>query len=177
MLNDNSSKQEESDTSKWIDVCCHDTPDSLVSEFSEFVLKNVDQEFLSTRNLKLLDLFAGDGRLGIATSTLINSIGKTVDTYFLEIDLHRIKKLSADSIGTVITQNAFSWNEQYEFDLVVSNPPYRKLDGKMSAELGLDWNQVRKAGGNLYSLGILKALELCVEGGYVAVVAPFSWTT
>lgn len=62
----------------------------------------------------------------------------------------------------VITDDFLTWEPNMKFDLVIGNPPYQDPNNNKR----MLWNQI-----------IDKALEVTVDGGYVAMVNPTTWLT
>ncbi len=151
------------------------TPDNLVDQFAQYTF-DFYKDHNSNNEIKLLDLFAGDGRLGYSVKNYFSQNKYTTKRTYLEIQQDEIRKIiQKEKKATIINVNAFEWRPNEKFDLVVSNPPYLILNSPEAKKLGFDWEYVKKHGRNLYTLGIIKALELCKEGGIVAVISPFSW--
>jgi len=164
----------------WYDIGVHPTPLNLVNEFSDYVLNYYinNRKTELTKSIRMLDLFAGDGRLGSAVvEKILEENIKVSNMTFIENDAKYAKNISREfKKSKVLTENVYSWDCKYKFDLVVSNPPYLSLNKELSKKFSLSWQDVKKYGNNLYGMGIIKGLELCRPGGIVAVIAPFGWT-
>lgn len=163
----------------WHNIGCHETPPNLAEEFAKLI-----GEYIATLSgnqslngeLKILDIFAGDGRLGNLVSESLCDLFKSIHVTFVEIDFFRkIEIAPFISNFTIIRRNAFAWDSEEKFDLIVSNPPYLMVNAKQARDLGLSWKRVKVCLRNLYGLGIAKGLELCKDGGVLAAIAPFSW--
>ncbi len=154
----------------WLDMGRHFTPDQLAGDLASLVDDHFEGNY--SGSLEVLDLFAGDGRLGHATSERLTSRGFKTKVTYAEVR-EGVQGLSGDDAWLVA--NAFNLELDVLFDLVVCNPPYRRLSRLAAQELGLPWDRLKAAAHNLYCLGILKALQLCRPGGMVAVIAPFGW--
>lgn len=152
------------------------TPEEIVNQFSSFTYKFILDKFETSKQIKVLDLFAGDGRLGYSIQNLLKKNKYLVSQTYIEIQEEEVSKIKAlDKKSNVIKENAFFWKQHNEFDLVVSNPPYLILNSPEAKNLGFEWDNAKKYGRNLYTLGIIKGLDVCKEGGVLAVISPFSW--
>jgi hypothetical protein len=165
--------------SRWYNVGCHPTPDSLVGEFASLVsayLKTKRQGNSHQRTLRMLDLFAGDGRLGNEVASRLLPYFRSINVRFVEIDRSKILSMKPKIASyATINRNAFSWRANSRFDVIVSNPPYQILNAKSSIDLGIPWDLAKKCMRNLYGLGIVRSLGLLEEKGVLAVIAPFGW--
>lgn len=168
-----------SEDGTWNKIGCHETPVDVVDEFSEFVTNSYFTYCNKKHNestLSILDLFAGDGRLGNKLSKNFISFFKSIHLVFVEVDTSKTISIEPSvSSFDVINTNAFRWNIKEKYDLVVSNPPYKMLNSQKAKDLGFSWEYAKKFSRNLYGLGIIRGLELCKENGVLAVIAPFSW--
>ena len=163
--------------SPWKNIGCYPTPHSLAEEFASEVTRHLKKDYNSkskTHDLLATDIFAGDGRLGESVIKQVEPHFKKVKATFVEVDSSRLKENGINNAEKIYT-NVFDWNPKSKFDLVISNPPYCKLNKSRAEELGLSWEESKDAACNLYGLGISKGLDLCREGGLLAVIAPFSW--
>ncbi|MFA5932864.1 MAG: Eco57I restriction-modification methylase domain-containing protein [Microgenomates group bacterium] len=150
------------------------TPANIVAQFTCLTTDFI-KPYLPSQ-IDVLDLFAGDGRLGIELSKSLYNNNYKPHTTFVEIQQEEIEKIKANTKNTkVFKRNIFKWSTKKRFDLVISNPPYLILNSPDAGKLGFNWEYAKKHGRNLYTLGIIKALALCREGGIVAVISPFSW--
>jgi len=164
-------------TKNWKRIGFYPTPDVLVDQFNSVICNYLEQKKIKKEDLSLLDLFAGDGRLGTATyKTLKDKNYKISALNYIEIEKDQVDLIDKQ-IGNpeILNQNVFNWKPNKKFDLIVSNPPYLILNSLKAEELGFDWEYVKTHGRNLYTLGILKGLDLCKESGILAVISPFSW--
>lgn len=163
----------------WHNIGRHETPPSLAEEFAELIGQYITEAYRKQEmnsELRILDIFAGDGRLGNIVSKSLCSLFKSIHVTFVEIDfLREIEIAPCISDFEIIKKNVFTWHSKDRFDLVVSNPPYLMINAKRAKELGLPWNRAKVWLRNLYGLGISRGLELCKEGGLLGVIAPFSW--
>lgn len=163
----------------WNDIGCHPTPQPLVEEFANIVKECLidcyGRKPVNT-NLAILDIFAGDGRLGNQVVTKISSCFKSTHVTFLEVDRSKFPQIvPIFSNFEYVNKNAFVWNSEHKFDLIVSNPPYQILNAEQAKKLGFSWDEIKKTSRNLYGLGIIKGLQLLKAGGILAVIAPFGW--
>lgn len=156
----------------WLNVGCHFTPDRLAVGLAGLVEEHLDLTNEKQGCLEVLDLFAGDGRLGRETSARLIANGIKSRVTFVEV---RESALKGPVGGAWLNENAFKMETGKLFDIVVCNPPYQRLSREDANNLGFSWDEIRAAAQNLYCLGILKALQLCRPGGLVAAIAPFSW--
>ncbi len=159
----------------WGNVGVFPTPGNIVDDFANFTIDNLNGKFKDLQNITILDVFSGDGRLGANLEKKLNSIGITSKVTFIEILENVIKSIPNKRNYKTIRENVFCYEPTSKYDLVVCNPPYLVLDATKSKHLGLDWNVVKGYSKNLYGLSILKSLELCKEGGILAVIAPFGY--
>lgn len=164
-------------TKKWKNIGCYPTPPALLNEFTNFVSNYVLYD--KTREekvLNILDIFAGDGRIGNGTTQVLNKSFQKITVTYLEVDKSRAAKIHIRiNKDKIVITNAFSWMPTEKYDLVVSNPPYLILNSLTAEKFGFSWNYVKDYSRNLYSLGIMKALDVCKPDGIVAVIAPFGW--
>lgn len=152
------------------------TPANIVNQFSKFTYNFAKNYINRSKIVRILDLFAGDGRLGFEIANILKTKKYSIEQTFIEIQHEEAKKIrKGNKYSKVITRNAFEWHPYKKFDLIVSNPPYLIINSPMAAKLGFEWEYARKNGRNLYTLGIIKGLELCRDGGILAVISPFSW--
>jgi hypothetical protein len=164
---------------EWKNVGCHDTPDLVAEEFGRTLFEYIahsKKRKLDSRRIRVLDLFAGDGRLGNIAGKRLKALFERIDVTFLEINGKKAIRVDpAVSDSAVVRRNAFSWNPKERFDVVVSNPPYLMLNTERAEVLKLGWDRVKACLKNLYGLGIERCLELCRDDGVVGVIAPFGW--
>lgn len=156
----------------WLNVGVHSTPDKLAATLAALVEEHLGPGVGYQGALDVLDLFAGDGRLGLATSAQLEAQGLSAKVTFVDVVEPERKPTST---GSWLVANAFRLGPEKLFDIVVCNPPYRRLTRAHAISLGFSWKDVVLASQNLYCMGILKALELCRPGGLVAAIAPFGW--
>lgn len=159
----------------WNKTGCYPTPDPLVKQFSDVVGEYLKEVRLQD-DISILDLFAGDGRLGLSIGRNFLSLKHNVNLTYVEIEKDQIPLINK-AIGSpkILRRNVFHWQPKNKFNLIVSNPPFLILNSKEADRLGFDWNSVKGLGRNLYTLGIIKGLELLEESGILAVISPFSW--
>ncbi len=169
------------ETVKWECVGMHPTPEPVIEQLGNLVKDYFHSRLRSEsarieNRLRLLDVFAGDGRLGQRISDHLKVLFPCQELTFVEYRTGVVwKNHSTFEDLTVYETEAFQWEMDSKFDLVVCNPPYLRLNAKQAGELGLRWERVRGAGRNVYGLGLLTALEACRAGGLVAAIAPFGW--
>jgi 16S rRNA G966 N2-methylase RsmD len=168
----------ESPIPEWA-ICKHLTPCDIVAEFSLFVEKCVEDRATDLDNLTVADLFCGDGRLGYSVTRRLYSRYQT-ESSLLCVDISEpVFSSPSDTHVSVksIQKDVFSMNESEQFDLIVANPPYHRLNRAKAAAINFKWDSIRSISLNLYSLSIYKAIQLCKDGGLVCVIAPYSWLT
>lgn len=163
----------------WESVGSFETPKNIVNEFSEFVINKYVKcncTKIKKGQTSILDLFAGDGRLGIKLiSDLAPYINSTMMT-FVEFDESKTKLIKPEvKYYEIFKENVFAWEPGKKFDLVITNPPYQLLNVKNSEQYGFSWKMAKKFCRNLYALGIIKGLDLCHQEGVLAFIGPFSW--
>lgn len=159
-----------SNKTTWQDVGVYPTPHNVVQGFTKFTLQAIRNQ----SDLEILDLFAGDGRLGLHLEKSLPNFVKSSFT-FLEIRENALLSEVLNSNFKVAIGNGFEYKAESKFDVVVSNPPYLAINSKESSDFGIDWEKAQNNSKNLYALGISKALELCKPGGIVSVIAPFAY--
>ncbi len=76
---------------------------------------------------------------------------------------------------TVVTDNFITHEFESNYDVVICNPPYMKLNKKSDEANKLDY--VVYGQPNLYGLFMAKALELLNPGGRFVFITPRSWTS
>ncbi len=129
------------------------TPDNLVSQFSKFTYNFAKNYIDRSKTVRILDLFAGDGRLGVEIANILKTKKYSIEQTYIEIQHEEAKKIrKGNKYSKVITRNAFEWHPYKKFDLIVSNPPYLIINSHMAAKLGFEWEYARKNGRNLYLL-------------------------
>lgn len=152
----------------------HPTPEVLVSQLTSLAVR-WSQSRRDDGPIRVLDLCAGDGRLGRATKAALEEAGHRVEVTFVEIDATWCAQLSADELGEVVNADIFSDAIGGGFDLVVSNPPFRRVRRKDALSRGLLWREMVAGAGNLYGMAILKGLSVLAGRGAAIFVCPFSW--
>ena len=60
------------------------------------------------------------------------------------------------------------------FDIMVGNPPFRRLDAREKGQFSSDFGETSTGGSNLYGLFIHKSLNLVRPGGIVSLIVPAS---
>lgn len=150
-LNDDASHHESSN-----DIC---TPMGCVEEMVEAL----PDELWSRPGLRLLDSCCGNGNFHayIQTKAPLDAL------YFNEINEQRVRHV-LDYFGNNVNltrQDFMELQDDWGFDLVVSNPPYAKFTaGKRASK-----------NHNLSRGFIRKALELTKPGGYILFIVPDNW--
>jgi len=157
----------------WDNIGVFQTPNSLAQSFVEFILKI--SRFENKSEIQILDLFAGDGRLGFLFSKKLEALNLNYKISYLEIRKNTIPAKQLNGKHVLINQNVFHFKQTEDFDYVISNPPYLILNANKAQQLGFTWEEAKCNSRNLYGLGIRKGLELCKPGGYLAVIAPFGY--
>jgi hypothetical protein len=161
---------------KWNKIGVYPTPEKLNDQFTEVVLNYLKKLNFNKKSASVLDLFAGDGRLGKSISESLIKNKYEIDLTYIEIEKKEISLIDKKfNKPTLLNKNVFEWSPKKRYKIIVSNPPYLILNSLKSKELGFDWNYAKSYGRNLYTLGIIKGLELCEEGGILAIISPFSW--
>lgn len=159
--------------------CYYETPHDVANEFAHFVsrfMQSTKHNLFLKKKISVLDIFAGDGRLGNTISEVALKKNVNINLTFVEIDNEKIGLISPeDPNSRIICADAFSWNAKKKYDIIVTNPPFDNLNINKSKTLGFLWDDVKRAGKNTYGLSILRCLELCEAGGMVAAIAPFNW--
>lgn len=161
------------ENSIWDDIGVFPTPSSLAKSFIECIIQISKLE--SKSDIQVLDLFAGDGRLGFLFSKKLDILNCNYKIYYIEIRKNTIQSKKINGNHILINQNAFHFSQKEAFDYVLSNPPYLILNANKAKQLGFTWEEAKCNSKNLYGLGIRKGLELCKPGGYLAVIAPFGY--
>lgn len=155
----------------WESVGVYPTPERVVSQFADFTIRAINGQ---RKTDEILDMFAGDGRLGVSIKQKLTP-SRSGNLTFLEIRENTIPPGILNGQVKLLVENGFNYETVDKFDLVVSNPPYSSLTARQAAEMGIEWNHAKLFGRNLFSIGINKCLEVCKPGGMVAVIAPFSY--
>jgi len=155
----------------WQSVGVFPTPKTVVSDFTQFTLELINDTY--NRNINMLDLFAGDGRLGYTLSISLKE--KVNQITYLEIRKGVIPNEILNGNTKIISRNGYEYTSEEKFHLIVSNPPYLSINTNQAKIMGFSWGQVTKNGRNLFGLGISKGLELCKPGGILSVIAPFGY--
>ncbi len=160
-------------------ICYFETPHDIAIKFGKDIYNFIIEKKLSLlykNEISVLDIFAGDGRLGNAIVKIASNHHTKIETTYVEIDAEKLKLIKPYlETANLINKNAFEWNPQIKYDVIISNPPFEILNKKKCKLYGFAWNDVRNSAMNLYGLSILKCLDLCSDEGIVAVIAPFSW--
>lgn len=165
------------ETDLWTDVGVHPTPADLADSFAEFVASHVSVPRGTRRAVRLLDAFAGDGRLGHAVANALTKKGILVELHCAEVARSAVARIPKNGSGykvRTLQGDVFSTLEE-TFDLVVSNPPYLSMNRATTEAFGFDWEIAKGFGANLYCLAIRKCLELTTPEGHAFVLAPYGW--
>ena len=155
----------------WESVGVYPTPEPVVRQFADFTIKAINGR---RKTDEILDMFAGDGRLGVSIKQKL-APSRFGNLTFLEIRENTIPDGILNGRVKLLVENGFNYETVDKFDLVVSNPPYLSLTAKQAADMGIEWSHAKLFGRNLFSVGISKCLEVCKPGGIVAVIAPFGY--
>ncbi len=138
------------------DIC---TPLDCVKE----MVDKIPKEFWEQKDIKILDSCCGNGNF----HSYILQKTKLKNLYFNEINekrLKNVKEIFGEDIN--LTKKDFlTFNEEEEYDLVVSNPPYAKFsNGKRVSK---NHNMSRDF--------IKKAIKITKENGYILFIVPNNW--
>ncbi len=119
--------------------------------------------FWKNPNIKVFDSCCGNGNF----HAYISQKTELKNLYFNEINIQRIKNLMSYFGQNInLTQQDFlTYNEDEQFDLVVSNPPYAKFSNEKRASKNH----------NLSRLFIEKALKIVTPNGYLLFIVPNNW--
>ena len=160
-------------TEVWRNIGVFPTPINLVNSFIEFICNSVEFEIKS--KYLILDIFAGDGRLGLMFSNKLEALNVDHEITFVEIKENTIPSSLLKSNHILLNQNAFSFQNKVSFNFIISNPPYLILNVSKATQLGFSWAEAKRNSRNLYGLSIKRFLELCNPGGHIAIIAPFGY--
>lgn len=101
---------------------------------TEELVEWVSKEISSDRNLSVLDLCTGSGCIGISLKKDFPSLDLTlsdISKHALEIAMKNSEKILPDSKFTFLESDLFdSFQDDLQFDLIVSNPPYIPIEEK-----------------------------------------------
>jgi tRNA1(Val) A37 N6-methylase TrmN6 len=157
----------------WKNIGVFPTPTFLVDSLIEFILNTVKLDYKT--KYSILDLFAGDGRLGLALSGIFADQGINHEVTFIEVNANTIPLNLLKRNYAVLNENVFSMPVNRNFDVIISNPPYLILNQNKAKQLGLSWEDAKLNSRNLFGLSIKKSLEFCKPGGLIAIIAPFGY--
>lgn len=168
------------DDPAWKNVGVHPTPVELSERFSVSVASWIQANEAgraAPARMVILDACSGDGRLGHGLAEALQCCGFEVSVTFVEIDVGAISRIKRtdDYPMQVVNANFFRVQFDGQFDIVVSNPPYRSIACGAAAEFGLTWSEVKRGSRNLYGVALARCIEMCKPRGYVAVIAPHGW--
>jgi adenine-specific DNA-methyltransferase len=136
---------------------------------------------------RILDPGAGSGILGALLAqrildeqpesrVILKSVelDRCLEPYYRETisNLRDQHRLSAE----LIEEDFLEWSagSHEMFDLIIQNPPYKKMDSKSNIAASLVKRGIRTP--NLYSAFIQSAAQLLSVGGQMVVISPRSWT-
>jgi len=168
--------QNRHDDDTWLDVGVHPTPDGLVALFAAFVASRAHVARGRATPMRILDAFAGDGRLGHAVAAELVRMGVKVELVAIEVDKSRVLTRQAVKgyASRVVVDDVFTTDEG-NFDLLVSNPPYLSVNRATAENFGFSWPDVSTMGANLYGLAMRRCLDLLVPSGQAFFLAPYGW--
>ncbi|MBD9150777.1 MAG: hypothetical protein EGP77_01030 [Lachnospiraceae bacterium] len=154
-------------------------------------------EFMAVRasgvaeHLSILEPGAGNGMLTAAVIKYCveNDLCKCFDIRFIENDeevlpvlketVALIKKFVLAAQGsldvTISTDNYITSHEEGLYDIVICNPPYKKM--RKNSEESAIMEQYVYGQPNLYSLFMCKAINNLKKGGHFVFITPRSWTS
>lgn len=139
------------------------------------ILDKIDVEW-SDPSLKFLDPFCGRGTFLLGIANRLNQSGHSFKhivsnmLYGIDIDpvqtMIAIKALHSVSgvAPNIICSDSLTYEWNMKVDVVIGNPPFKKL-----AENG------RATNGSLWKLFLLKSDEYVKDGGTIAMVHPTGW--
>jgi hypothetical protein len=164
----------------WKGIGVHPTPLVLVKQFGETLSRLAAEKTFAIEvrsdNLRLADLFAGDGRLGRVAALALGSVYlRKILATFVESNPPNVTETHLSPNENFVVENAFGHVASDPYDIVVSNPPYLALTAESARRFGLDWGKVAAQGRNLYGVALSHALRICRPGGLIAFVCPFGW--
>ncbi len=164
----------------WAGIGQFDTPPDLVRAVGAVARRIALRKLPGAgrrRRFCVLDLFAGDGRLGAAACRELLASNLDPRLELVECDTRRLTDSRVNGSTRLTVANVFQWVPRAAPDLVVLNPPFMRLTKARAEILTLPWADVQATGPNLYLLGLSRALGICRWGGSVVAIAPFGWLT
>jgi len=151
----------------------HPTPTACVGE----MIDRVPEELWNRKNLSILDPCCGNGNFFVPILTKLMAHGATEKQCmeeifeFNDINTDRLdvvrKVFRGDKYKLKITEDNFLTTPRAgEYDLIVANPPYAKLDenGKRASK-----------NHNLIKAFLGESLKLLKPGGYLVFITPNNW--
>lgn len=145
----------------------------------------------ATEHLSILEPGAGNGLLTAAVikHCIENELCHSFDVKFVENDIEIISVLEktsgimkefvnmnhGDISISISTDNYITSNEAKLYDIVISNPPYKKI--RKDTEESRVMQDYVHGQPNLYSLFMCKAINHLKDGGRFVFITPRSWTS
>lgn len=151
----------------------HPTPSDLVAELARMTVRAFCPREAGEPT-KVLDLFAGDGRLGLEVCAELERRGITCRGTMVDINTDRAVGRKELQGWAVRQENGYTFRGG-KFDIVVLNPPFLRLTVRATKALGVTWDEASLGGQNAYGVAMVAAIRCTRPGGVVGLVAPFGW--
>ena len=152
------------------------TNDAVRQEYSQYLTpietaKLAVDMLSNVNNPKCLDLGAGTGILSVG---LIERFGNNIEIDLIEKD-KKLCDLCDNEISNLVAtynaicEDAISYNNNKEYDIVILNPPYKKMSAN-----DIRQNLLPVTSPNLYSAFVLKAISMLKTNGECVAIIPRS---